>query len=194
MSSHHFVKEGQEPSLFIVDPVPFSTVEHLLEWAPFVLVAGTALQEVLSWGIKIDAVICSDDAIAARAHQLAVTQPLEVVTTQGPLLQDGVTFLHVKNQRNVNIIVEAAARYLDTFSSSDAEQLVFLDPVTRWVPVATTFGKWVPVNTAFLIHPPTMAETIRYSGLEKENNRFISSKDGLVSFSAASFFWLGEVQ
>ena len=57
MSSHHFVKEGQEPALFILDNIPFQYAESLLEWVPLVMVADRALENVLHWGIKIDVVL-----------------------------------------------------------------------------------------------------------------------------------------
>ena len=59
MSSHHFVKEGQEPALFILDPVDFELAGPFLEWAPFVIVSENALDQVLHWGIKIDGVLVS---------------------------------------------------------------------------------------------------------------------------------------
>src|SRR5688572_32852819 len=57
MSSHHFVKEGQEPALFILDTIAFQYVESLLEWVPLIMVADRALEHVLQWRIKIDIVL-----------------------------------------------------------------------------------------------------------------------------------------
>src|SRR5690606_13901028 len=63
MSSHHFVKEGQEPALLILDEVDSSLVQPLLEWSPLVIVAEAAVHHVLAWGIKIDVLLASDEGI-----------------------------------------------------------------------------------------------------------------------------------
>ncbi len=52
MSSHHFVKEGQEPALFILDNIPFHYAESLLEWVPLVMVADRALGKCVTLGNK----------------------------------------------------------------------------------------------------------------------------------------------
>ena len=46
MSSHHFVKEQQEPAVFIleVEGISFETVAPLLEWSPTLLVAQEAVE------------------------------------------------------------------------------------------------------------------------------------------------------
>ena len=59
MSSHHIVRDEQEPALLIDDPfaLQLDFIELLLEWSPTVVVTANALDEVLHWGIKIDVVI-----------------------------------------------------------------------------------------------------------------------------------------
>ena len=46
MSSHHFVKEQQEPAVFILDVegISFDTVAPLLEWSPTLLVVQEAVE------------------------------------------------------------------------------------------------------------------------------------------------------
>ncbi|MFT7427225.1 MAG: hypothetical protein ACI9O5_003185, partial [Algoriphagus sp.] len=61
MSSHHFVKEQQEPAVLILDPenIRFDQISGLFEWVPTILVSEKALDLVLSWGIKIDVIMAS---------------------------------------------------------------------------------------------------------------------------------------
>ena len=61
MSSHHFVKEQQEPAVFILDAehIHLDRISGLLEWVPTILVSEKALDRVLSWGIKIDVILAS---------------------------------------------------------------------------------------------------------------------------------------
>jgi len=62
MSSHHFVKEQQEPALLILDTsVSYETMSPLLEWSPTVLVTELAIDAVLSWGIKVDVILATSE-------------------------------------------------------------------------------------------------------------------------------------
>src|SRR5687767_7172608 len=76
VSSHHFVKEGQEPALAILEAYSLEAVEPLLEWAPLVIVAEAAIDEVVRWGIKIDVVVAKEE----KARQL-----FDQLSDQGPI-------------------------------------------------------------------------------------------------------------
>src|ERR671912_567944 len=56
MSSHHYVKEAQEPALLVADALADDHLLSLLEWSPVVLAASQALPKVASWGIRVDVV------------------------------------------------------------------------------------------------------------------------------------------
>jgi hypothetical protein len=59
MSSHHIVRENQEPALLIANAsaISFEKIQELLEWMPLVVVLSTEVEEVIAWGIKVDVVI-----------------------------------------------------------------------------------------------------------------------------------------
>ena len=62
MSSHHFVKENQEPALIIdrLTAFPFSKLEDLLEWGPQVICLPSALPQAISYQFKIDVIMGVD--------------------------------------------------------------------------------------------------------------------------------------
>ena len=82
MSSHHFVKEQQEPAVFILDVegISFKTVAPLLEWSPTLLVAQEAVEVVLSWGIKIDVILATSSFQEDNRHLLEEQYPLRFLT------------------------------------------------------------------------------------------------------------------
>ena len=59
MSSHHIVRDTQEPALIIANGEACSRelLDQLLEWNPVVMVLDGALPRVLELGIKIDIVL-----------------------------------------------------------------------------------------------------------------------------------------
>ena len=63
MSSHHIVRENQEPALVIADmsALPVEWPQQLLEWSPTVTVFDSAVEAVRNLGIKLDVVITKPD-------------------------------------------------------------------------------------------------------------------------------------
>ncbi len=59
MSSHHIVKEKQEPALYIHELGDFNEeyLGQLLEWSPTLIVNAAAYEKVNSLGLKIDIVV-----------------------------------------------------------------------------------------------------------------------------------------
>jgi len=59
MSSHHIIREKQEPALYIQRLGAFNE-EHLgqlLEWSPTLLVAASEYEKLVSMGLKVDVVV-----------------------------------------------------------------------------------------------------------------------------------------
>src|SRR5690349_14901404 len=110
MSSHHFVKEGQEPALLILDPFALDPIEPLLEWAPLVVVVDQALEKVWHWGFKIDVVVTIPEQIEELTNRVAHQMPLTILhsRTNESALTTALSFLKEKKQSSVNIIAENA--------------------------------------------------------------------------------------
>src|SRR6476661_5615834 len=62
MSSHHIIREKQEPALLILSIAGFDEeyLGQLLEWSPTIIVKADIYEEIVSLGIKIDAIITSE--------------------------------------------------------------------------------------------------------------------------------------
>ena len=59
MSSHHIVRDDQEPALIIANGASCSEelMGQLLEWSPLVIVLDSAIERVLELGIKVDVLL-----------------------------------------------------------------------------------------------------------------------------------------
>src|SRR6202012_448525 len=62
MSSHHIVREKQEPALLVLglDSFPFEMLGQLLEWNPTVITTRQTAQLLIDAGIKIDWIITDE--------------------------------------------------------------------------------------------------------------------------------------
>lgn len=182
MSSHHIIRENQEPALLIMDAksAPVS-VQELLEWSPLVVVAESALTEVLSWGIKIDVVIAqeySNDSLKNTLHDqfpvklISYAHEHEAVTT-------GLNFLIAAKHKAVTILSE---KPLETFESFSALDLAVIQSGKRWVFIKTgRFEKWLPVGSTLYVYPDTA------------NPAVTTREDGIAAISHDRAFWVAEL-
>lgn len=202
MSSHHFVKEQQEPALIILNTegISFEVVAPLLEWVPTVLVAQEEVFTVISWGIKIDLILAEMDFQKLHYHLLEEQYPVKFLGVQnGEFLNEGLQFLIASKHSAVNIIgfdhqkateLEAKLEYLD---------IVIWDGPTRYFPVKKgEFRKWFPA-CAIQLHAPegTLIEvkTPESSSIvEIKYATVLEIPEGTSTFSSKEIFWVGEIR
>jgi hypothetical protein len=194
MSSHHFVKEGQEPALFVLEPIEFLIVEPLLEWAPLVLISDTVLDLVLSWGIKVDGVV---------QHELTVTEledafkhqfPVKIIESRENIIGSGLNYISDNGHAAVNITGSAPEELFQAIANFGQNlQVNVLSGATKWSLVTSgSFGKWFDANQMVIIRT-TPGSTLTTTGLEKamgQQWRVISS--GTIAIKSNRSFWVSE--
>ncbi len=192
MSSHHFVKEDQEPALLILNAkaISFEKVQELLEWSPTVIVTEQALKEVVDWGIKIDIVLCEETKVDEYKQSLIDQAPLRFISyhNKSDALSTVYYFLVAAKYKAVNILVSDFSKLnvIQTFTGMDVE--VFYE-AKRWVYIHSQFEKWVAMGTQFYMYPESINSSINQSGLSKDLKCL---QDGVVSIRSEAAFWLGE--
>lgn len=195
MSSHHFVREGQEPALFIADALSLAHAEPLLEWAPLVIVTEDAADEVLQWGIKIDVVLARPGHTQVLTDKLAHQQPLEIIYSHQheDLLTAAVALLTRKQATAVNVLVGAPDKWFAIDPTVLTFQVTLLTPGTRWSLIAKgPYEKWLSKNSTIRVHPDRPAQTFSTTGLTGQQPLFEALQDGVVSVRSAGSFWIGE--
>ena len=83
MSSHHIVRDDQEPALIIANGASCSEelLGQLLEWSPYVIVLDSAIERVIHLGIKIDVILGDFDRDFNPYTYLNEQFPLEIIHT-----------------------------------------------------------------------------------------------------------------
>lgn len=190
MSSHHFVKEDQEPALLIIHPtaISFEKIQELLEWSPTVIVNAEAVSTVQGWGIKMDAVLCLEGQQDELAVSLADQVPIRFITFTEEMnaFSVGYDFLRTSNYKAVNVLVERLAdlEEFQHFASIDVE--VFLDQ-KRWVYIQSgKFEKWLPRGNKLSIYPSVQTTSLNL------DQHLISMQEGKVKLESTEPFWVGE--
>lgn len=180
MSSHHIIREDQEPALLIMDAnaVAIEQVHELLEWSPTVIVAESALNDVLSWGIKIDVVLTSVDKVSGMTTLLHDQFPLKVLSYNNvdEVLSTALYFLIARKQKAVNII---SAAPLENFEAFEALDISVFQLGRKWSLIRSGhFEKWLPAGRTIKTFP------------DKEEMK--TAVEGVISIKKGKPFWFSE--
>ena len=177
MSSHHIVREGQEPALLIANGEACSRelLDQLLEWSPYVLVLDGALKRVLNLGIKFDGILGDFDT-CTQEEIIGMVQPnTEVVYTpdqEKSDLEKGLEFLISKKFAAVNIVWATGMRsdhYMNNIATlaryKDQINLVMLDNYSKIYPINSGFKKHFSENTNVSLIPLNKVENVKTGNL-----------------------------
>jgi len=195
MSSHHFVREGQEPALLIWDPLSLTLAEPLLEWAPVVMVLNKSITEVLNWKIKIDVVLFQQHAAHADAEKIVNQGPVEILYyRQIEDIPDVVVkFLEQRQCRGVNVMAQPTPDVFDRWMLKVSElDISIIEANTKWSAIQSTFQKWLPGKTKLRVRQ-SQNTSLKHAGLTHDTDQsFLTERDGIIFMQSDVPFWLGE--
>jgi len=175
MSSHHIVREKQEPALYIQDFGDFNE-EHLgqlLEWSPTLLVSASAYEKAISLGLKVDIVIGKDENLQIQENTKFIFSPYDNLPTV-------VKYLLAEKYPAVNIISKED-HFDDLADLLPDINIVLFTETTKSYAVKSGFSVWKPAGTIFKIDIISYFETSNIRPLE--NDEFEVINDGFVSFN-----------
>lgn len=165
MSSHHIVRENQEPALIIANGEACGTelLGQLLEWAPYVVVLDGAVHRVLGLGIKVDALLGDFDGEFNPALIHRHQPDVEIVYTPDqnkPDLEKAFDFILQRGHRAANVVWATGRRADHTITNltslvsyRDRLAITLLDDHSRVFLLPRTFEKWYPAGTPLSLIP-----------------------------------------
>lgn len=176
MSSHHFVREKQEPALLIMDLIHFDMelLGQVLEWIPTVFVTDSSYDEVNSLAVKIDFVFTPKPNFDVQEHT-------RIISCSDDVLEDALKYLVAKQYPAVNIITNSF-HLKDYALFVDLIDLVIFVGNRKIFPVRSGFSKWqVAEKEISLMHNPLNVHTF---GLWSMGDQiFKTEKDGFYGFT-----------
>lgn len=191
MSSHHIVREDQEPALLILNAhaISFEKIQELLEWMPTVIVAESEIETVVVWGIKVDVVLVPEDKVSHWQEQLIEQLPVKIISFDEGLNSIDSAFQYLKSGKAtaVNCLLKTEAD-LTKFEGSSFDVDCFFDN-TRWSWIKSSrIEKWMPKGSRIQILPLEA----RNKFVEFSESGWQIHKDGIVKLESQNPFWLGE--
>lgn len=178
MSSHHIVRDEQEPALLIAngDDCSAELLGQLLEWSPVVVVLDQAIWRVLDMGIKVDVLLGDFDRNLDIDLIREKQYPLEVVRTpdqEKTDLEKGIEYLIERGHSAVNIVWATGRRADHTIANltnivryKNQIKIVVLDDYSRVFPLVGRYEKWYEAGIPLSLVPIGTVEGIVTSNLK----------------------------
>jgi thiamine pyrophosphokinase len=191
MSSHHIVRDEQEPALFLLEPevVDFQVIESLLEWSPVVLLPDYHLDLVLMWGIKFEVLIFGNNDENQLRSDLMDYLPLKFIPTKGDYLQSGLDFLVQHNHQHLNLITNFDNTKNKLNNSLKLEVVIYQGESKHFQVKNGFWKKWLTKDTRLDFELNKFTAT----NLMQVDNFYLVKQDGWVEIKAdAEPFWLSE--
>ena len=165
MSSHHIVRDDQEPALIIANGAAcsYELLGQLLEWSPIVIVLDNAIDRVLQLDIKIDVLLGDfDDDFNPELYK-EKQFPLEIIHTPNQDktdLEKAFDYLVEKGHKAVNVVWATGKRADHTITNitnivsyRDKLKIVILDDHSKVFLLPTKFEKWYTAKTPISLIP-----------------------------------------
>jgi len=165
MSSHHIVRDDQEPALIIANGEACSQelLDQLLEWSPLIIVLDSAIERVLELGIKVDVLLGDFDRGFDVNYYKEKQYPLEIVYAPNQDktdLEKAFDYLMEKGHKAVNVIWATGKRADHTINNltnivayRNLLKIVILDDHSKVYLLPETFEKWYTANTILSLIP-----------------------------------------
>lgn len=209
MSSHHIIREKQEPALIIAngEACSMDILEQLLEWSPTVIVLDGALERVLELGIKVDVWLGDFDRSFSSGKNYD-DYPLKKVHTPDQNktdLEKAFEYLLEEGFPAVNVVWASGKRMDHTLNNFHSManygrklKIVMIDDYSVSYLLPYTFQKWYPKGMPISLMPMGEAMQISSSGLfyeldqldlrlgERTGSSNVTREEGIVKISYSS--------
>jgi thiamine pyrophosphokinase len=187
MSSHHIVRDDQEPALIIANGAEcnLELLGQLLEWSPIVIVLDSAMDRILDLNIKVDVLLGDFDRGFDPEYYKEKQYPLEIVHTPNQDktdLEKAFEYLIERNIPAVNVVWATGKRADHTITNitsivqyRNQLKIVLLDDHSKIFLLPKRFEKWYTANTLLSLIPIG-----NVSGIHSENLFYPLNNDTLT--------------
>jgi len=178
MSSHHIVRDDQEPALIIANGESCSSelLGQLLEWSPIVIVLDSAITRVVELGIKVDVLLGDFDRNFNAEKYKDSQYPIEIVHAPNQNktdLEKAFDYLIARKIPAVNVVWATGRRADHTITNvtniiryQNELKIVILDDYSKIFQLPRKFQKWYPSKTILSLIPIGSVEGISSENLE----------------------------
>jgi thiamine pyrophosphokinase len=187
MSSHHIVRDDQEPALIIANGAACSDelLGQLLEWSPLVVVLDSAMERVVKLGIKVDVLLGDFDRGFDANYYKETHYPIEIIYTPDQNktdLEKAFDYLQARNIPAVNVVWATGKRADHTIANltnianyRDKLKIVIIDDHSKVFLLPRKYEKWYTKKT-----PISLIPIGNVSGIHSTNLHYPLKEDTLI--------------
>lgn len=187
MSSHHIVRDDQEPALIIANGASCNPelLGQLLEWSPLVIVLDSAIERVMQLDIKVDVLLGDFDRSFNPEIYQTTQYPIEIIHTPDQNktdLEKAFDYLIKRKIPAVNVIWATGRRADHTITNltnivryRNLLKIVILDDHSKIFLLPNKFKKWYTANT-----PISLIPIGHVTGIHSENLFYPLKDDSLT--------------
>lgn len=185
MSSHHVIRENQEPALLVQDfhALDLESIGQLLEWSPTIIANNDSVDNLLMEEIKVDVVFSKEELPALQEHT-------KVISFEESFVYEALNYLIKENHKAVNILSNYLPEHLNSFAE-EINIVLFYDQ-KRFVLVQDNFEKWKPKGDLVYVDEKYLKSFQGVNYISK--GIFETIQEGFVQleFNTTDFVLLGE--
>jgi len=187
MSSHHIVRDDQEPALIIANGAACSDelLGQLLEWSPLVVVLDSAMERVVELGIKVDVLLGDFDRGFDANYYKETHYPIEIIHTPDENktdLEKAFDYLYARKIPAVNVVWATGKRADHTITNltnianyRDKLKIVIIDDHSKVFILPRKYEKWYTKKT-----PISLIPIGNVSGIHSTNLHYPLKEDTLI--------------
>lgn len=187
MSSHHIVRDDQEPALIIANGASCNPelLGQLLEWSPLVVVLDSAMVRVMDLNIKVDVLLGDFDKGFDPETYKTTQYPIEIIHTPDQNktdLEKAFDYLIERKIPAVNVVWATGRRADHTITNitniaryRDLLKIVILDDHSKVFLLPKKFEKWYTAQTPISLIPIGLVTGIH------SDNLFYPLKDDILT-------------
>jgi thiamine pyrophosphokinase len=181
MSSHHYVKEGQEPALIIAngEMCSYELLVSIMEWCPYIVALDGAYDRLVSMQISPDIVIGDLDSLQALKEAVH-TQFIKDENQENTDLEKAIDYLLSKGRTDINIVWSTGKRLdhtlnnLATLVKYPEAKIVVYDNHSKAFVLPKSYIKFYDKGTSLSLIPLHTAK-----GISTENLKYNLNKEAL---------------
>lgn len=184
MSSHHFVKEKQEPALLILSDSSFekNILDQLLEWSPIVIVEDKCLIQLNHEPIKIDYVLQTSSELTEIESWISFQDNVRVIDARNAdnKIKFLIDILEVEGNKAISIIGHSNSNEEILVNENFSMNIIFYTDVYKSYTKNKHFKKWKEAGSIFKLN----AEIIDTKNLLHENSFYKVIEDGTIEINS----------
>ena len=199
MSSHHIVRDDQEPALIIANGAACcdELLGQLLEWSPLVVVLDSAMERVMELGIKVDVLLGDFDRGFDANYYKETHYPIEIIHTPDQNktdLEKAFDYLYARKIPAVNVVWATGKRADHTITNltnianyRDKLKIVIIDDHSKVFLLPRKYEKWYTEKTLISLIPIGKVTGIHSSNLYyplKQDTLIMGYRTGSSNFVA----------